>query len=320
MTQEELQSKHVIEDEKTKEIETNNKSKKKQSGRWFFCCICNIFKKACCKCKKDTTPSVSVLRLSGVIGEVGGFKKGLSLNDIEEEIKRAFDKKVHKNLKAVAVQVNSPGGSPVQSELIYQKIRSLSEEKNLPVYTFAEDVAASGGYWLMCSGDELYASSSSIVGSIGVISSGFGFVDTIKKLGIERRVYTQGENKSVLDPFQEEDQNSIEILKSSQKDVHDAFKYLVNSRRGSKIDLEKNSDLFSGKFWSGKTAKELGLIDEINNLEPVIKEKFGNNVKIIKVQKSKGWLKKKLSVASDAFVSSIISKAVTQKMWSRFGL
>jgi signal peptide peptidase SppA len=188
-------------------------------------------KKIINKIKKPKS-KVAVLRLSGVIGSAGMMKKGISLDDLNDDIEKAFELS---GVKAVALQINSPGGSPVQSELIYKRIRELSDEKKIPVYSFVEDVAASGGYWLACTGDEIYASESSIVGSIGVISAGFGFVDAIKKLGVERRVYTQGENKSILDPFQKEDPKDIDILMNLQKDVHESFKNLVRSRRDGKI-------------------------------------------------------------------------------------
>jgi signal peptide peptidase SppA len=260
---------------------------------------------------------VAVLRLSGVIGAAGTFKKGLSLEDIEEEIEKAFDVK---NLKAVAVQVNSPGGSPVQSELIYNRIRALSAEKKVPVFTFIEDVGASGGYWLACSGDEIYASASSVVGSIGVISAGFGFVEAIKKLGVERRVYHQGENKSILDPFRPENPKDVEILMDLQKDVHEEFKNLVRSRRGSKIKKEDENKLFSGEFWTGVRAKELGLVDEIGDLRAVMREKYGKKIEFEKVSKPKGWLKRKLGVVGGAFADGIVSSISDRALWGRFGL
>lgn len=298
----------------------NNSVLKKQQGKGPICCINRVVKKALCKCTKDKKPVVTVVRLSGAIGEGGTLSKGLCLNAIEEDLEKAFNKKIHKNLKAVALQINSPGGSPVQSELIFNKIRSLSEEKQIPVYSFAEDVAASGGYWLLCAGDEAYAHGSSIVGSIGVIAASFGFVDAIKKIGVERRIYTQGENKSILDPFVEEDQKSVDILKSCQKDIHEEFKNLVKSRRGEKIDPENNPDIFSGMFYTGIKGKELGLIDDVDNLDNVIKNKFGKDVKFIKVAKPKGWIKRKLSTSIYCFVDAIVKVATEKKLFSRFGM
>ncbi|MDA0781449.1 MAG: S49 family peptidase [Rickettsiales bacterium] len=261
-------------------------------------------------------PTVAVLRLSGVIGTVGMAKKGLSLDELNEEIEKAFELS---GLKAVALQINSPGGSPVQSELIYKRIRMLSEEKKIPVYSFVEDVAASGGYWLACTGDEIYASESSIVGSIGVISSGFGFVEAIKKLGIERRVYTQGENKSILDPFQKENPNDIEILNNLQKDVHESFKNLVRTRREGKIKKTNEKKLFSGEFWNGVKGKELGLIDDIGDMHSVITEKYGKKIKFEKISKPQGWLKKKLTGASLSVTDGITSSIAEKIIWNRFG-
>lgn len=261
-------------------------------------------------------PKVAVLRLSGVIGSAGMMKKGLSLEELDDDIKRAFE---ISGLKAVALQVNSPGGSPVQSELIYKRIRAFSEEKKVPVYTFVEDVAASGGYWLACSGDEIYASESSVVGSIGVISAGFGFVDAIKKLGVERRVYTQGENKSVLDPFQKENPKDIEILMNLQKDVHESFKNIVRTRRDGKIKKTQEKQLFSGEFWNGVKGKDLGLVDEIGDMYSVMQSKYGKKVKFEKISKPKGWLKKKLSGATLNITDSIASSIVEKLFWGKYG-
>lgn len=274
-----------------------------------------IIRLASCNKLCKPKPTVAVIRLAGIIGEAGSFKRGLTLEELDDDIKKAFE---IPNLKAVAVQINSPGGSPVQSELIYNAIRYHADKKKIPVYSFAEDLAASGGYWLLCAGDEIYAHESSLIGSIGVISAGFGFVEAIKKLGIERRVYTQGENKSVLDPFQLEKQSDIEILKEAQKDVHEAFKAHVKSRR--KIKKSDEERLFSGEFWSGKKAKSLGLVDDIGDLRSVLVKKFGDDVKIEKISKPKGWLKRKFGVISDVFFDSL-ARAISEKaIWSKFGM
>lgn len=261
-------------------------------------------------------PKVAVLKLSGIIGEGGSFKKGLNIDSVNDDIEKAFDVK---KAKAVALVINSPGGSPVQSELISKRIRELSAEKKIPVYSFAEDVAASGGYWLLCAGDEMYATHSSLVGSIGVISAGFGFVDAIKKLGIERRVYHQGDNKSILDPFQKQKPADVEILMNAQKDVHEAFKEMVKDRRGSKIKKRDEPKLFSGEFWTGKTAADLGLIDAIGDVRSVMKEKFGNDIEFVKISKPKGWLQKKMSACSEDIASSVVKVAHENIMWSKFG-
>ena len=199
---------------------------------------------------RKSVPVVNHLSLSGAIGIGTPMRPALTLKSLNPLLERAFKRK---GLSAVAITINSPGGSPVQSALIHARIRELAEEKKVPVIVFCEDVAASGGYWLACAGDEIYADESSVVGSLGVISSGFGFVEAIRKLGVERRVHTAGENKSMLDPFKPERPEDIEHLLSLQADIHDAFKTLVLSRRGTKLKLE-DKDIFSGAFWSGRQA------------------------------------------------------------------
>ena len=171
-------------------------------------------------------PTVSLIRLNGVIGNVGRFSQGMSYASQSDTIKKAF---ALKNIKAVVISINSPGGSPVQSNLLYDLIRSEADDKKVKVITYAEDVAASGGYMLMCAGDEIYANANSIVGSIGVIYSGFGFQELIKKIGVQRRVHTAGESKNILDPFLEEKKEDIEKLKSLQKDLHEEFINLVKN-------------------------------------------------------------------------------------------
>lgn len=226
-----------------------------------------------------------------------------------------------KKIKAVALNINSPGGSPVQSELIYNYIRELSIEKKIPVYTFAQDVAASGGYWLLLSGDEIYAHNSSIVGSIGVIFSSFGFVDAIKKIGVDRRVYTEGKNKAILDPFLPEEKENIEILKDAQRDIFENFKDLVKSRRGDKLkDAEEK--LFTGAFWSGKKAAELGLVDAVCDMRSKMKEKFGAKVEIINISVKKGLLKSffsEKSRASNDFAESLLNNLEERIKFNQFG-
>lgn len=220
--------------------------------------------------------NVSVIPLNGIIAPNMGRRKGLNLNEIDKNIEDAFSVK---NLKAVALQINSPGGSPVQSEMISKRIRGLSEKKNIPVLAFVEDVAASGGYWLACSADEIFASKASIVGSIGVVSSGFGFDKAIQKLGVERRLYTSGDNKAILDPFLPENNDDVKRLKGIQKELHNQFISFVKSRRGSKITNE-NKEIFTGAFWSGEKSLEIGLIDSFGEMKAVLKDRFGENVKI----------------------------------------
>ena len=202
--------------------------------------------------------NVSSISLSGIIAPNMGRRKGLNLYELDKVIEQAFSVK---NLKAVVLQINSPGGSPVQSEMISKRIRDLSEDKNIPVLAFVEDVAASGGYWLACAADEIFASRASIIGSIGVVSSGFGFDKVIKKIGVDRRLYTSGENKAILDPFLPENKDDIKRLKDIQKELHNQFISFVKLRRGSKI-ANGNKDLFTGAFWSGEKSLEIGLIDD----------------------------------------------------------
>ncbi len=262
-------------------------------------------------------PVVAHLRLSGVIGNVGRFQQGLSYASHHEIIKKAFSLK---KIKAVAISINSPGGSPVQSHLLYSLIRKLAEEKKVKVITFAEDVAASGGYMLACAGDEIYANASSIVGSIGVIYSGFGFQDLIKKAGVERRVHTAGKSKSILDPFMEEKPEDIQKLKAIQEDLHKEFIQLVKSSRKEKISSASDDTLFNGEFWAGSKAKELGLVDGIGNVFQVLEDQFGTEVKIKNFEKQEGWLKKKLSSSMSDAVSSAITELETRSIWNKFGL
>ncbi len=262
-------------------------------------------------------PQVAHIRLSGVIGNVGRFQQGMSLSSHEQIIKKAFNQK---KLSAVAISINSPGGSPVQSHLIYSLIRRLAEEKKVKVITFAEDVAASGGYMLACAGDEIYANPSSIVGSIGVIYSSFGLKELIKKIGIERRVHTAGKNKSTLDPFMDEKPEDIERLKKIQLDLHDQFISLVKSSRKDKISSDKDDQLFTGEFWSGIQSKELGLVDGLGNMEDVIQEKFGKKVVIKKFDKPESWLKRKLSSQISNQFSNIADEIETRSLWNKFGL
>jgi len=207
-------------------------------------------------------PKVAVVRLTGAIGAGGTLRGGLTLAGLADPLERAFSLP---GAKAVALSINSPGGSPVQSALIAQRIRDLAEEKNVKVYAFCEDVAASGGYWLACAADEIYASESSIVGSIGVVSAGFGFPELLRRYGVERRVYTSGERKVILDPFDEEKEEDIARLKAIQEQVHESFKTMVRSRRGQRLKGDE-ATLFNGDFWVGQSAYELGLIDGIADL------------------------------------------------------
>ncbi|MBM3579564.1 MAG: S49 family peptidase [Alphaproteobacteria bacterium] len=276
------------------------------------CLITKFFKKIFC-CKK--TPRVACLNLHGVIGKDSKLEAGLNMQNVEPLLERAFEMK---RVKAVALAVNSPGGSPVQSELIYNYVRELSTEKKIPVYTFAQDVAASGGYWLLLAGDEIYAHNSSIIGSIGVIFSGFGFVDLIKKIGVDRRVHAEGKNKAILDPFLPEDLESVEILKNAQRDIFESFKELVKSRRGNRLKKPKEK-LFTGAFWSGKKAVELGLVDAVADLRSKMKEKFGDDVEIVNISTKKSFLKSLLTEKLN-LAESLLDKLEERVSFGRFGL
>ena len=217
-------------------------------------------------------PSVSIIRLSGVIGAQG--RAVLSDATLGPVIEKAFSKG---KPAAVALEINSPGGSPVQSSLIGARIRRLADEKNIPVIAFVEDVAASGGYWLAAAADEIHADPSSIVGSIGVISSSFGVHEFIREHGVERRVYTAGQSKSMLDPFRPENPEDVARLKVLLEDIHENFIDHVKTRRADK--LAEGQDLFTGEIWLARRAAELGLIDGIGHLRPFMKERFGDKVK-----------------------------------------
>ena len=219
---------------------------------------------------------VLVVRLDGVIAASGrGVRRGLSLASVDAQLKKAFSTK---KAAAVALIINSPGGSPVQSDLIAKRIRSLASKYQLPVLAFVEDVAASGGYWLAAAADEIYASDASIVGSIGVVSGGFGFPQALKKLGIERRLYTSGKSKAMLDPFSPEKPEELARLKELQEDIHAQFIAYVQQRRGGKLNGE-TEELFSGAFWTGRKARELGLVDGVADCHSFLKQRFGEEVR-----------------------------------------
>lgn len=271
-------------------------------------------------------PIVPVLRLSGVIAASGGPLSGasLSLAALAGPIEKAFNTS---KLPAVAIIINSPGGSPVQSNLIFRRIRALATEKKKKVYVFCEDVAASGGYYLAIAGDEIYSDPSSIIGSIGVISAGFGFDKAIDKLGIDRRVYTAGLSKSTLDPFLPEKSDDIERIKSLQRDIHDVFIGAVKERRGGKIK-GPDGELFSGAFWSGPRALEFGLIDGITDVRSKMRELFGDKVKLQLVTlKPPGLLSRfmrlpsfEMASASCSLTEGTLSAIEARALWSRYGL
>ena len=264
--------------------------------------------------KKTIIPHV---RLTGVIGSAGRFRQGIDFSGQQEIIKKAFS---FKKANTVAISINSPGGSPVQSHLIHDYIKQLAKKNNKKVIVFAEDVAASGGYLIACSGDEIYANSSSIVGSIGVISASFGFQDAIKRIGVQRRVYTAGKNKSTLDPFKEEKEEDIKRLKTIQLELHEDFIKVVENSRGSKLKDPEKNNIFTGEFWTGKTSLDLGLIDGIGNADQILKKKFGDKVIIKNFEKPKGFIARKLSSSIEDPVDRLISIIEEKSMWQKFGL
>lgn len=264
---------------------------------------------------RSDKPRVAVIRLHGVIGKEVGFKKGMTLELLDPILTKAFKLP---DVKAVILLINSPGGSPVQSDLICQRIRQLSKEQEVPVYSFVEDVAASGGYWLACAGDEIYAMGASIIGSIGVISSGFGFANAIKKLGIERRIYKQGKNKALLDPFSKVDPEEVAIVTRAQSVIHDLFKELVLERRGHKINKKKSEQLFTGEFWAGNDAKVLGLIDGIASMYEIMENKYGPDIAWVKLAPSTGWFKQRFGLSIHRMAHEICDVAEERSLWGQF--
>jgi len=261
---------------------------------------------------------VPLVRLSGMIGVTAPFRTGLSLATVEGPLNRAF---AMKSAPAVAIMVNSPGGSAVQSHLIYERIRALAAEQGKHVIIGVEDVAASGGYMIALAGDEIVVDRSSIVGSIGVVSAGFGFEKLIDKIGVERRVHTAGENKVILDPFQPEKAEDVERLKELQQEVHAAFIDLVKSRRGAA--LANDPDLFTGAFWSGARAVSLGLVDRIGDLRSVLQERYGDKVVIKPVGNERGFFRRRLGIGESlagVVVDRVLGAIAERLLWNRFGL
>ncbi len=272
-------------------------------------------------------PLIPVVRLTGVIGFSTPLRPGLTLAGVARTLDRAF---AMRNAQAVAIAINSPGGSPVQSHLIFRRIRELATEKNRRVIAFVEDAAASGGYMIACAADEIVADPHSIVGSIGVVGGSFGFDKAIARLGIERRLYTSGEHKGTLDPFLPENPDDVERLKKLQREIHDSFIALVKSRRGSKLTGAEN-ELFSGEYWAGQRALELGLVDAIGDLRGVLRQRFGEKVVTPLISAERGWLGRRLAgVAGGASAYSellqtgvagdLISALEARALWARYGL
>ena len=279
---------------------------------------------------RSDLPVVPVVRLTGVIGFSTPLRPGLSIAGIAKTLDRAFGVR---NAKAVALAINSPGGSAVQSHLIFRRIRALAEEKKLPVIAFVEDVAASGGYMIACAADEIVCDPASIVGSIGVIGSSFGFPEAMKKLGIERRIYTAGEHKSMLDPFLPEKEEDIAHLKTIQQDIHQMFIGLVRERRGERLTGPEKT-MFSGEYWVAKTAKDFGLVDQVGDVRSFLRQRFGEDVVTPPIAAERSLFGRRTpgvagiapeqlldrAIDQRGLVDDIISAIETRAIWARFGL
>ena len=276
-------------------------------------------------------PVLPVVKLTGTIGVGSPFRPGLSLDTVNSTLERAFS---YRGAPAVLLAINSPGGSAVQSALIHNRIRQLADQRKVKVIAFCEDVAASGGYWLASAGDEIYADHASIVGSIGVLYAGFGFVEALDRLGVERRVHTAGESKMMLDPFQPQRPDDVARLKTMQADIHQVFKTLVKTRRDGRLKAE-DEELFSGAFWSGGQALELGLVDGLGSLHDVVRQKFGDDAVLKAVTRSGSWMRRLRMPPQVAgpmaghaasghlaagVVDGLIDALEARALWRRFGL
>lgn len=262
--------------------------------------------------RRRRDPIVPILRLAGTIGAVPFRGGGLTLKAMAEDIERAFSLK---RAKTVALIINSPGGSPVQSSLIAGRIRQLADENDKKVIAFVEDVAASGGYWLACAADEIFVDRSSILGSIGVVSSGFGFHEAIAKLGIERRVHTAGTRKGLLDPFQPENDEDLEVLRELQNDIHAAFKDQIKGRRGARLGDDPDR-LFDGRVWVGQRAIDQGLADGLGDLRSVMRQRFGDKVRMIGINREKGWFARRLG--AEAVIDGGLQAIEDRLRWRGF--
>ena len=269
-------------------------------------------------------PVVPVIRLSGAIGIVTPLKPGLTLSNTARLLERAFKLR---RAAAVAIAINSPGGSAVQSHLIFLRIRQLADERKIPVFAFVEDVAASGGYMIACAADEIVCDPSSILGSIGVVGATFGFEKAIRKLGIERRVYTAGKNKAMLDPFMPEKPEDVKRLKAIQEDIHRRFIALVKSRRGRKLNGPESA-LFSGEYWGGEKAVKLGLADSVGDLRSFLRARFGDKVQTPLIAE-RGWFGRRMPgvgtrslqqlLDAPGLGEDIVSALETRALWARYG-
>jgi len=266
---------------------------------------------------------IPIVYISGIIGNIGGLRNGITISSIENLLEKAF--KIKKSA-AVAIIINSPGGSPVQSSLIYKRIKKLAKKNKTKVIFFVEDVAASGGYYIACAGDEIYVDENSIVGSIGVIYASFGFDKLIKKYGIERRIFTTGKYKSILDSFQKQKLSDVKKLKSIQTEIFKNFKNIVLKNRIKKIN-KQNKNIFSGSFWTGKEAIKLGLVDGIGDLKTVMEKKFGERLKYVPIKPKKSFLKGILSksfysrdlVDTKKIINDMMTYIESRNIWGRYG-
>jgi signal peptide peptidase SppA len=273
------------------------------------------------------TAVVPVVRLSGVIGAVTPLRPGMTLATVSRVLERAFSTR---NAKAVALVINSPGGSPVQSRQIYLRIKQLAAEKKLPVLVFVEDVAASGGYMIACAGDEIICDPSSILGSIGVVGGSFGFQEAIKRLGIERRLYTAGAHKAMLDPFLPENPDDVAKLKALQREIHRIFIALVKESRGARLKGDDDT-LFTGEYWAGESSIALGLADSIGDLRSTLRARFGEKVLTPVIAQPTGLLSSLLGRKSPGagqlsamesvagLPDDLISAVETRAIWAKFG-
>ncbi|RCW47285.1 signal peptide peptidase SppA [Halopolyspora algeriensis] len=280
--------------------------------------------------RAERGPVVPVVRLHGVITPTPSpvNRSSISLHTVESALTRAFS---HDRTSAVALSINSPGGAATQSALVAERIRELAESKNVPVLTFCEDLAASGGYWLACAGDEVYAHSTSMVGSVGVVSAGFGLEGLLDRVGVERRIHTAGNRKVRLDPFRPEKEEDVEWLQSLQTEMHEQFAEWIRTRRGDKLDAS-GDELFSGEVWSGARAKELGLVDGTGTLREIVRERFPD-AHVVQVEPRKPLLARLgvsgpgsrsggtgIAAAAAGSMLAAVDELEQRALWSRFGL
>lgn len=265
---------------------------------------------------------VPVVRLAGAIGISAPLRPGLSLASTAKVLDRAF---AYKNPAAIALVINSPGGSAVQSHFIFSRIRALAEEKKVKVLAFVEDVAASGGYMIACAADEIIADPNSIVGSIGVVGGSFGAHKLLEKIGVERRLYTSGENKAMLDPFLPEKPDDVRRLKAIQNEIHEGFIDLVKDSRGSR--LASSDDLFTGEYWTGRTALTLGLIDGLGDVRGTLRDRFGDKVEMPVVSpprslfgRAPAGVEASLAGLGGALAGDLVAALDEHALWSRYGL